>query len=130
MFSVSSKRFYQIPTVFEHYDAFLSLYTRSHTPAYIFERYYTFSTIFGYSDSFSNVIARFRVTAHIFTKCKVGIRRGRNGATEYARRWENAGKRKARGSGNAEGAGKRKCGRRGKAEIRKERICGKRNVIG
>ena len=34
--------------------------------------------------------------------CKVGIRRGRNGATEYARRRENAGKRK----------------------------CGKRNVIG
>ena len=54
--------------------------------------------------------------------CKVGIRRGRNGATEYSRRWENA--------------GKRKCGRRGKAEMRKEWKCGKhgkaekRNVIG
>ena len=40
--------------------------------------------------------------------CKVGIRRGRNGATEYARRWENAGKRKCGRSGNAEGAEMRK----------------------
>ena len=44
-------------------------------------------------------------------QCKVGIRRGRNGATEYARRRENTGKRKR--------------GRRGKAEMRKERKCGR-----
>ena len=42
--------------------------------------------------------------------CKVGIRRGRNGATEYARRRENA--------------GKRKCGRCGEAEMRKARESG------
>ena len=41
-------------------------------------------------------------------KCKVGIRRGRNGATEYARRRENAEMRKVRESGNAEGAETRK----------------------
>ena len=46
--------------------------------------------------------------------CKVGIRRGRNGAAEYARRRENA--------------GKQKCGRRGKAEMQKERKC--RNAEG
>ena len=68
----------------------------------------------GYPDPYLLVVAR--------VGCKVGIRRGRNGATEYARRRENA--------------GKRKCGRRGKSEMRKEWKCGKcgkaekRNVIG
>ena len=42
--------------------------------------------------------------------CKVGIWRGRKGATEYARRQENT--------------GKRKCGRCGEAEMRKAQESG------
>ena len=71
--------------------------------------------------------------------CKVGIRRGWNGATENARRREKrkcmgkrkcgrhgkAEMRKARESGNTEGAGKQKHGKRGKAETWKAQESGK-----
>ena len=60
--------------------------------------------------------------------CKVGIRRGRNGATEYARRRENAGKRKCRRHGKAEMRKARESGNAEGADMRKaecDRIVGR-----